>query len=323
MTIKTLVIISIYVSMFTAMINLVVDFLFEDILSAPTIDSTKNNKNSILNANVNENKRRESKEEKLSEDNDDENKNENTSSNNSNSHEEIEIRPGSSLSKSPNSNPNLKEAQLSSSRPTLQRLDSKKVILTKMKSGNFDLETTRVVPSSTQEAHALATISAKEIMKDRISEIKNSILRQDSRRQGSTNLKQKSSLEKYRESLKSRGESQQIKSKSHLSRDEIELEQQFMELTVDIMEQRKELKRSQQDGFDEMWGIDPTGEFSKQRQNYLFFWFETKSSANLIKKELSFVREETKKKCRKLEYASDVQTGLEILHYFILDLLGR
>lgn len=46
-----------------------------------------------------------------------------------------------------------------------------------MKSGNFDLETTRVVPSSTQEAHALAAISAKEIMKDRISEIKNGILR--------------------------------------------------------------------------------------------------------------------------------------------------
>jgi hypothetical protein len=35
------------------------------------------------------------------------------------------------------------------------------------------------------------------------------------------------------------------------------------------------------------------------------------------------VNEETEKKCGKLQNASDVQTGLEILHYFILDLLGR
>jgi hypothetical protein len=35
------------------------------------------------------------------------------------------------------------------------------------------------------------------------------------------------------------------------------------------------------------------------------------------------VNEETEKKCGKLQNAPDVQTGLEILHYFILDLLGR
>jgi hypothetical protein len=35
------------------------------------------------------------------------------------------------------------------------------------------------------------------------------------------------------------------------------------------------------------------------------------------------VNEETEKKCVKLRNASEVQTGLEILHYFILDLLGR
>jgi hypothetical protein len=35
------------------------------------------------------------------------------------------------------------------------------------------------------------------------------------------------------------------------------------------------------------------------------------------------VKEETEKKSAKLRDASDVQTGMEILHYFILDLLGR
>lgn len=69
--------------------------------------------------------------------------------------------------------------------------------------------------------------------------------------------------------------------------------------------------------------IDPTGEFSKQQQSYLWFWSRPKSSADIIKKELMYVREETKKKADKLQYASDVQTGMEILHYFILDLLGR
>jgi hypothetical protein len=69
--------------------------------------------------------------------------------------------------------------------------------------------------------------------------------------------------------------------------------------------------------------IDPTGEFSKQRQSYFWFWSRPKSSADIIKNELMFVREETKKKSEKLQGASEVQTGLEILHYFILDLLGR
>jgi hypothetical protein len=35
------------------------------------------------------------------------------------------------------------------------------------------------------------------------------------------------------------------------------------------------------------------------------------------------VKEETEKKSAKLRNASEAQTGMEILHYFILDLLGR
>jgi hypothetical protein len=69
--------------------------------------------------------------------------------------------------------------------------------------------------------------------------------------------------------------------------------------------------------------IDPTGEFSKQRQTYFWFWTQSKSSAEILKNELTFVREEAEKKCDKLRNASEVQTGMEILHYFILDLLGR
>jgi hypothetical protein len=303
MTIKTLVIISIYVSMFTAFINLIVDFLFEDILFAPTMDSTKEEKakDRILSM-LQESKR------KPVENN---NKNKVDEESKKEVEKEEETRPGSSANQNPRE------------RRSHAPLQPRSTLLVKMQSGKFDLETTRVVPSSTQEAHELAVISMKEIMQDQLSDIKKYTTSQEIRHKASLHLKQKSSLEKYRESLKSRGESWKVKSGVHRSVEEMALDEKFVELTVDIMEQRKALKRSQQDGFDEMWGIDPTGEFSKQRQNYLLFWSQPKSSGDIIKKELEFVEKESKLKSHKLEYASSVQTGLEILHYFILDLLGR
>ena len=341
MTIKTLVIISIYVSMFTAIINLVVDFLFEDILFAPTMDSKRkmnddkniDGKNNNINNNNNKLKEKEMKEssiisksksnEIIKEENENEDKeSSNNNTTNSNSYEEIETRKVSSPSEL-TSNKSQINNNNNSNNNSDNNNNNNKTILTKMQSGKFDLETTRLVPSSTQEAHDLAVISMKDIMKDQVSDINKMTILQKLRREKSSSLKQKSSLEKYRESLRNRGESRKVKLGMNRGMDEIALEEQFLELTVDIMEQRKQLKRSQQDGFDEMWGIDPTGEFSKQRQNYLLFWSQSKSSGDIIKKELKFVEEESKKRIHKLEYSSDVQRGLEILHYFILDLLGR
>jgi hypothetical protein len=43
----------------------------------------------------------------------------------------------------------------------------------------------------------------------------------------------------------------------------------------------------------------------------------------LIKTELSNVRSESEKKIQKLKVAHDTHIGLELLHTFILDLLGR
>jgi len=335
MTIRTLVIISIYVSMFTAIINLVVDFLFEDILFAPTMDSKRkmNNDKNINNIN-NKLKEKEMKESSIisksksneiikeendeNEENNEDKESSNNNTTNSNSYEEIETRKVSSPSELTSN-----KSQTNNNDNNSNNNNNRKTILTKMQSGKFDLETTRLVPSSTQEAHDLALISMKDIMKDQVSDINKMTILQKLRREKSSSLKQKSSLEKYRESLRNRGESRKVKLGMNRGMDEIALEEQFLELTVDIMEQRKQLKRSQQDGFDEMWGIDPTGEFSKQRQNYLLFWSQSKSSGDIIKKELKFVEEESKKRIHKLEYSSDVQRGLEILHYFILDLLGR
>ena len=69
--------------------------------------------------------------------------------------------------------------------------------------------------------------------------------------------------------------------------------------------------------------MDPTGEFSRQRQLSWLFWTSLKSTSEIIKKELSYVRETSRSKIDKLKYTSDVQIGMEILHYFVLDLLGR
>ena len=48
-----------------------------------------------------------------------------------------------------------------------------------------------------------------------------------------------------------------------------------------------------------------------------------RSAAALIKNEIAFARKEAKAKFSKLRHATKLQAGLEILHIFILDLLGR
>jgi hypothetical protein len=245
------VIISIYVSMFTAIINLLVDFLFVDILFAPTKQSKEKTQLAAP-----------------------------------------EPTTESSLDPS---------TKLKAKRLTLKTMQSSKL--------DLDLETIRVLPSSTCNAHALAKLSVKEIMGDQVSAIKQTVLRHEDQRRAMT-LKIKSRAKLNLQTVT-------------LPRFGMDLEEQFAVLSGDIAEQRKLLKRNQQEKFDEMWGIDPTGEFSKQRQTYWYFWSRPKSAAVIIQKELLFVHEESMKKKNKLQHASDVQTGMEILHDFILDLLGR
>ena len=43
----------------------------------------------------------------------------------------------------------------------------------------------------------------------------------------------------------------------------------------------------------------------------------------MIREEMAFVQQESKKKIEKLRYAEDDHIGLEILHMFVLDVLGR
>jgi outer membrane usher protein FimD/PapC len=106
--------------------------------------------------------------------------------------------------------------------------------LNKMQSGNLELETTRVLPSTTLEAHELAKISVSDMIGDRMSAIKTTLTRQETQRRASTR--------------------RSVSFQKSIPLDEMSVADQFVDLSVDIAEQRKELKRNQQERFDEMWG---------------------------------------------------------------------
>lgn len=55
--------------------------------------------------------------------------------------------------------------------------------------------------------------------------------------------------------------------------------------------------------------IDPTGEFSRQRQLSWLFWMNMKNTSEIIKQELRYVQNTAGSKIEKLKYATDVQIG--------------
>ena len=71
-------------------------------------------------------------------------------------------------------------------------------------------------------------------------------------------------------------------------------------------------------------GIDPTGEFSKDDRYITMMCRKAHKDTVLnIKSEIKSVKSKTTEKIEKLSFATDEHTGLEIMHLFILDLLGR
>jgi len=94
-------------------------------------------------------------------------------------------------------------------------------------------------------------------------------------------------------------------------------------LCEEITYQRRLLKTSELEEFDAQWGIDPMGEFLQGEKSLLPCFSGKIGARELISRELQFVEKETAKKEQKLQLATDTHTGLEILHLFIMDLLGR
>ena len=98
--------------------------------------------------------------------------------------------------------------------------------------------------------------------------------------------------------------------------------QLLQELTDDVALQRKFLPDSELDNFDHQWGIDPTGEFVREER--IGNCIKLRSGAKeIISHEIDKVKKLTRQKIDKLKLATDEHTGLEILHLFVLDLLGR
>jgi len=94
-------------------------------------------------------------------------------------------------------------------------------------------------------------------------------------------------------------------------------------LSREIDCQRRLLKPSELEQFDEQWGIDPTGEFAAGNKSIVPCMKHKEGAYYIISKELRLVQDEVSKKSEKLRIATDAHTGLEILHLFIKDLLGR
>ena len=104
--------------------------------------------------------------------------------------------------------------------------------------------------------------------------------------------------------------------------------QRLEKLIDQVHKQRQLLKPSEMDAFDRQWGIDPSGEFFDASQSFLLMClprtsWSSSGAKEIIRKELLFVEHETALKAEKLRIATDVHTGLELLHLFIMDLLGR
>jgi hypothetical protein len=95
-------------------------------------------------------------------------------------------------------------------------------------------------------------------------------------------------------------------------------------LTAEIAYQRQKLKPSELIEFDEQWGLDPaTGEFLRSEASLVAWLRGQHGVAALIQREVKYVRSESVKRVEKLNIATDKHIGLEILHMFIKDLLGR
>jgi hypothetical protein len=96
----------------------------------------------------------------------------------------------------------------------------------------------------------------------------------------------------------------------------------FQDLSLEVDLQRKALQGTEAEDFDSNWGIDPTGEFVK-REMLSLTGYRHRNAADTIKHEIRQVELESNRIFEYLRYATDQHIGLEILHLFVLDVLGR
>ena len=101
------------------------------------------------------------------------------------------------------------------------------------------------------------------------------------------------------------------------------IDSRMADLVKQVYSQRGLLKPSEVEEFDSQWGMDPTGEFVAPESSIVPCFPSKPGAEELIRREMMVVAHVTNKKAEKLRIATDTHIGLEILHLFIMDLLGR
>jgi hypothetical protein len=108
----------------------------------------------------------------------------------------------------------------------------------------------------------------------------------------------------------------------------------FAKLEEEIHTQRRLLQKEEVENYDMQWGLDPSGEFVHERRRSLLRLSGSipgmkqccgmgEGAITNIKREMMVAQKESAKKIEKLSIATDTHIGMEILHTFILDMLGR
>lgn len=93
----------------------------------------------------------------------------------------------------------------------------------------------------------------------------------------------------------------------------------YQELKEKIAEERAVLAGDELAEFDAAWGLDENGEFLRNSEHIK----GKKDVADIIEKEMVQVEDVSHHEIERLRLAVDHHTGIEILHRFIMDVLGR
>lgn len=108
----------------------------------------------------------------------------------------------------------------------------------------------------------------------------------------------------------------------------------LVELLNDINCQRRLLSEEETIEYDYQWGLDPTGEFISKNVNKISIWNtanmckllrrrKTGVAAEVLLKELDYVKAQTDLITKDMQNKTDSQRGYDLLRIFILDILGR
>jgi hypothetical protein len=103
-----------------------------------------------------------------------------------------------------------------------------------------------------------------------------------------------------------------------------QVERDFAQLRLLLHNQRRLLKLHELVEFDRQWGLDPnTGEFLVRPYGRSVLAGRHPSVAKTVFREMLQVRLEAERKLQGLRVATEAHAGLEILHTFVVDLLGH